>query len=198
MSSRKCKTRVLLSDSTDPVWNLAVEEYLMTHTEPNEIVLYLWQNDHTVVLGRNQDLSAEVREKEFRNEGGTIVRRLSGGGAVYHDLGNLNYTFIAQRGNYDVGRQLGVILAAVGKAGIEAEKTGRNDVTAGGLKFSGNAFYQSGKDCCHHGTLLVSTDLDKMNRYLSPSAEKLKARGVESVRSRVVNLTELSPNLTVE
>ncbi len=198
MSSRMLKTRVHLSDSTDPVWNLAVEEYLMTHTEPDEVVLYLWQNDDTIVIGRNQNLRAEVKEKEFRETGGMIVRRLSGGGAVYHDLGNLNFTFAVRRRNYGVDRQLDVVLNAVRRAGVDAKKTGRNDVTADGLKFSGNAFYRSGDFCYHHGTLLVSSNLERMTRFLVPSQEKLKSKGVASVRSRVVNLTELAPDLTVE
>ncbi len=198
MNSRKLKTRVHLSESTDPVWNLAVEEYLTLHTEPDEVILYLWQNDDTIVIGRNQNLKAEAKEREFRNEGGTVVRRLTGGGTVYHDLGNLNFTFAVRRSNYDVDRQLEVVLNAVRKAGISAEKTGRNDVTAAGLKFSGNAFYQSGDYCCHHGTVLISTDLERMNRFLIPSREKLQSKGVASVRSRVVNLAELAPELTVE
>lgn len=198
MSSRKIKPKVLLSDSTDPVWNLALEEYLTMRAEPDELVLYLWQNADTIVIGRNQNLKAEVRDVEFRSDGGTIVRRLSGGGAVYHDLGNLNFTFIARRRTYDVARQLDVILRALRGIGIPAEKTGRNDLMAEGRKISGNAFYRSGDFCYHHGTLLVDTDLDRMTRYLRPSEAKLAARGVPSVRARVLNLKQLVPDLTVE
>ena len=198
MSSRKIKPKVFLSDSTDPVWNLALEEYLTMRAEPDELVLYLWQNADTIVIGRNQNLKAEVRDVEFRSDGGTIVRRLSGGGAVYHDLGNLNFTFIARRRTYDVARQLDVILRALRGIGIPAEKTGRNDLMAEGRKISGNAFYRSGDFCYHHGTLLVDTDLDRMTRYLRPSEAKLAARGVPSVRARVLNLKQLVPDLTVE
>lgn len=198
MSSRKLKLSVHISDRLDPVWNLAVEEYIMMHTEADEIVLYLWQNEDTIVIGRNQNLRDEVRDLEFRKAGGQIVRRLSGGGAVYHDRGNLNFTFALRRRNYDVDRQLDVILEAVRSFGISAEKTGRNDVTAGGRKFSGNAYYKSGDFCSHHGTLMVDTDVERMKSFLSPPEEKLASRGIRSVRSRVLNLREICPELTVE
>lgn len=198
MSTRKIKPLVHISDSTDPVWNLAEEEYIVTHTEPYEVVLYLWQNENTIVIGRNQNLRAEVRDTEFKKSGGTIVRRLSGGGAVYHDLGNLNYTFAARRREYNVDDQLGVVLEAVRRLGVSAEKTGRNDLTAGGRKFSGNAFYRSGDHCSHHGTLLLDTDLERMRQFLSPSEAKLKIRGIKSVEARVLNLREMAPELTVE
>ena len=198
MNTRKINPLVCISDSTDPVWNLATEQYITMHTEPDDIVLFLWQNDHTIVIGRNQNLRAEVKEDEFVADGGSVVRRMSGGGAVYHDLGNLNFTFAARKKNYDVSRQMKVIMKALRHAGIPAEKSGRNDLTAGERKFSGNAFYRSGDYCCHHGTLLVNSSLDRMNRYLAPSRHKLKARGVKSVRSRVMNLTELLPDLSVE
>ena len=198
MSSRKLKLSVHISDSLDPVWNLAVEEYIMMHTEEDELVLYLWQNEDTIVIGRNQNLRDEVRETEFRKAGGQIVRRLSGGGAVYHDRGNLNFTFTSRRRNYDVDRQLEVILEALRSFGIRAEKTGRNDMTAGERKFSGNAYYKSGDFCSHHGTLMVDTDMERMRTFLSPPEEKLASRGIRSVRSRVLNLREKCPGLTVE
>lgn len=197
MISSRLNLYVYQSDRTDAAWNLALEEYITLHTEANDVVLYLWKNDDTIVIGRNQNLSAEVRALDFRKSGGTIVRRLSGGGAVYHDLGNLNFTFAARRRNYSVDRQLEVILEAVRRCGIDAEKTGRNDLTVGDRKFSGNAFYKSGDFCYHHGTLLVKTDQERMTEFLSPSRTKLERKGVKSVRSRVVNLTEFAPDLTV-
>lgn len=178
---------------TNPYRNLALEEQLLLQCGPEECILYLWQNRNTVVIGRNQNCWRECNVSNLETDGGFLARRLSGGGAVYHDLGNLNFTFLARRKNYDVDRQLAVILRAMELLGLKAEKTGRNDVTIDGRKFSGNAFYQTGDHCYHHGTLLVNTDREKMARYLNVSSSKLKSKGVASVRSRVVNLAELLP-----
>ncbi len=131
-------------------------------------------------------------------EDGYFVRRLSGGGAVFHDLGNLNFTFIVGAEDYDVSRQLDVILEAVRSLGIHAEKTGRNDITVEGRKFSGNAFYRTGDGCYHHGTILIRADKENMSRYLNVSKEKLASKGVTSVKSRVANLCEFKPDITLE
>ena len=186
------------STTTDPYTNLAVEEYLTLHSEPGECILYLWQNAHTVVIGRNQNCWKECRVSELEADGGHLVRRLSGGGAVYHDLGNLNFTFLTVRNDYDVEKQTDTILQAVRSLGIPAEKTGRNDLTADGGKFSGHAYYRAGEQCYHHGTLMVSVDLAPLEKYLNVSPLKLQAKGVKSVRSRVVNLRDFRPDLTLE
>ena len=182
---------------TDPVQNLAMEAALLETVKPGECILYLWQNQNTVVIGRNQNSTRECRADLLAQEGGTMVRRLSGGGAVYHDLGNLNFTFLATEGDYDLDKQLEVILRAVRSLGIPAEKTGRNDLTVDGRKFSGNAFYQTGAQKYHHGTILVNVNAEKMGRYLNVAAKKLQTHGVASVRSRVVNLSELVPGLSI-
>ena len=184
------------SESHDPYYNLAVEQYLLESVE-DQCILYLWQNENTVVIGRNQNPWKECRTTLLNQEGGHLARRLSGGGAVFHDLGNLNFTFLMPQADYDPDRQLTVIQEAVGSLGIPVEKSGRNDLLAAGRKFSGNAFYKNGKQAYHHGTLLVDADMDKLSRYLNPSKAKLQAKGVDSVRSRVGNLKERNPGLTI-
>lgn len=192
------KIRTIVTENTVPYENLALEELLLHTVEPDECILYLWQNRHTVVIGRNQNCRSECKVNELEKDGGYLARRLSGGGAVFHDLGNLNFTFLVQSENYDLNRQLEVILQAVRALGIEAEKSGRNDITAEGRKFSGNAFYQSGNRKYHHGTVMINADLTNLSHYLTVAPDKLAAKGVKSVRSRVVNLSELNPAVTVE
>ena len=187
-----------ITDNVDPYKNLAIEEFLTFHVEPSECILFLWQNKHTVVIGKNQNAWKECNVHKLEEDGGHLVRRLSGGGAVFHDLGNLNFTFCVREEDYDVDRQMDVILRAVRKLGIDAIKTGRNDITADGRKFSGNAFYKSKGCCYHHGTLLVDVDQGQMQKYLNVSQAKLRSKGVDSVRSRTVNLKELNPQLTIE
>lgn len=185
------------SKSFDPYLNLATEQYLMETVEEDACILFLWQNQNTVVIGKNQNAWKECRTDLLREEGGFLARRLSGGGAVFHDLGNLNFTFLMPQAEYDLDRQFSVMAEAVSMLGLHAERSGRNDVLAEGRKFSGNAFYKNGKQAYHHGTLLVDVDMEKLGRYLNPSKAKLQSKGVDSVRSRVVNLTELSPTLSI-
>lgn len=190
------KIRIYWSEGVDPYRNIATEKYLLETVEEGCCILYLWQNKNTVVIGRNQNPWVECRTTLLEQEGGKLARRLSGGGAVYHDLGNLNFTFIMRDEDYDLDKQLSVIQAACAIAGIPAERSGRNDLLVRGHKFSGNAFYHSQGHAYHHGTLLVSSDLNELSRYLTPSKAKLEAKGVASVRSRVANLQEFAPELT--
>ena len=194
------KNRILIGDSFDPWHNLAVEERLFDLLGEDECIFYLWQNKNTVVIGRHQNAWKECRTKLLEDEGGKLARRSSGGGAVFHDLGNLNFTFILPREHYDVHRQLNVIRRAVKTFGIDTEFTGRNDlvVTDSGAKFSGNAFRFSEHTGMHHGTLMVDVDMEKLGRYLAPGKDKLKAKGIESVRSRVCNLRALNPGIAIE
>ncbi|MCD8021544.1 MAG: lipoate--protein ligase [Lachnospiraceae bacterium] len=189
---------VWISRTTDPYENLATEEFLTFHTQPDECVLFLWQNAHSVVIGRNQNCWKECRVSDLEQTGGHLVRRLSGGGAVYHDLGNLNFTFCMKKNHANITRQMMVILRAAASFGLNAQMTGRNDAVIDGQKFSGNAFFDSHGCYYHHGTLLVDVDVMSMSRYLNPSREKLASRGVDSVRSRVVNLSAFCPKITVE
>ena len=186
------------STGFDPYENLAIEEHLLDTVEEGCCILYLWRNQNTVVIGRNQNVWKECRTSLLEEEGGHLTRRLSGGGAVFHDLGNLNFTFLVREEDYDLDRQLEVIRRACLALGLQAERSGRNDVLVDGRKFSGNAFYHSKGHAYHHGTLLIGVDGAKMGRYLSPSKAKLQAKGVDSVRARVVNLSELVPDLTCD
>jgi lipoate-protein ligase A len=185
--------RVLVSADTNPHRNLAREEALLLRYDQgcDEAVLYLWQNAATVVIGRNQNAWRECRADLLRQEGGTLARRTTGGGAVFHDLGNLNFSFLLPRAQYDLTRQLNVVREAVAMFGIDCAFSGRNDLLAEGRKFSGNAFRYTANGALHHGTVMVRVDPEKMGRYLQVSAAKLAARGVKSVASRVVNLADL-------
>jgi len=189
---------LMYSDSTDPHLNLARETALCEWICKNDIALYLWQNKHTVVIGRNQNAWKECRCELLRDEGGTLARRESGGGAVYHDLGNLNFTFATSPEIYNLEKQLNVVASALKTFGINAEFSGRNDLLVDGRKFSGNAFKHTKTYSMQHGTLLVCADFIKMSRYLMPSQAKLKAKGVDSVRSRVCNLSEFSDEISIE
>ena len=190
---------VLMGDSDNAWHNLAVEALLFESLGRRDRVLYLWQNRNTVVIGRHQNAWKECRIRLLEAEGGCLARRSSGGGAVFHDMGNLNFTFLLPRDRYDVRRQLGVIQRAVAEFGIRAEFTGRNDlvVSGSGAKFSGNAFRFSRTVGMHHGTIMVAVDMDRLGRYLAPDLGKLKAKGIESVRARVCNLAELCPGMTI-
>lgn len=189
--------RLILTNCSDPWHNLAMEEHLFD-THAGGVLLFLWQNERTVVVGRNQNAWKECRLALLEEEGGRLARRSSGGGAVFHDLGNLNFSFIAEKGLYDERRQLQTVLDAVAALGVEAGFTGRNDLTGpGGSKFSGSAYRHGPHASLHHGTLLLRADMDKLARYLAPSPEKLKAKGVQSVRARVCNLAEFRSDIDV-
>ncbi len=186
----------LETEGTDPYRNLALEETLRRSVSPGEAILYLWQNARTVVIGRNQNPWAECRVADLEKDGGCVARRLTGGGAVFHDLGNLNFSFLTREEDFDIEKQTEVILEAVRSAGIPAEKNGRNDLTVEGRKFSGHAYYETRGQCLHHGTLMLGVNEELLSRYLTVSPEKLRSKGVASVRSRVINLLELAPDLT--
>ena len=191
------KLLYLCTDNTDPYHNLALEQYLTDTVPADTCILYLWQNRHTVVIGRNQNAWQECRTALLEQDGGKLSRRLSGGGAVYHDMGNLNFTFSLPTAEYDLHRQQRVIVEACRSLGIEASFSGRNDILAAGRKFSGNSFYHHNGCSFHNGTLLLSVDMANLGKYLTPSKVKLESKGVASVRSRVINLTELVPTLSV-
>ena len=177
-----------VSTSYDGWQNLALDEYFLDHLSPEDTLLFFYINKNAVIIGKNQNPWKECDLSAMERDGVQLVRRVTGGGAVYHDMGNLNFSFIMGKEVYDVHRQLEVILEAVRSFGISCEFSGRNDLLAEGKKFSGNAFCARGDLRQHHGTLLLSSDLGRLQNYLHPDPKKLKAKGVDSVRSRVGNL----------
>ena len=192
------KYKLLISESLSPYENLATEKYLTENIGDDTVCLFLWKNDDTIVVGRNQNVWQECRVSEFLESGGRIARRLSGGGAVYHDGGNLNFSFIYPEGAWSAEKGLSVIADACREYGIDAVPSGRNDVLVSGAKFSGNAFFSSRGAHCHHGCILIAADTDRLSSFLTVSKDKLESKGVRSVKSRVVNLSSLSPSITAE
>ena len=192
------KLQVVISTQYDPFLNRAVEQYLTANQEEGAVTMYLWKNQQTVVIGYNQNPYSECNVQLLLDEGGHLMRRGTGGGAVYHDLGNINFSFVADKSLYDVRKQLSVIQDALLSYGLQTEISGRNDLTCEGRKFSGNAFAKGQKNDLHHGTILIKTDGAMMQRYLIVDKAKLMKNGVKSVASRVINLSELVPELTSE
>jgi len=192
------KLQIVISNQYDPFLNRAVEQYLTEHQEKDTVTMYLWKNQQTVVIGYNQNPYSECNVDLLLAEGGHLMRRGTGGGAVYHDLGNINFSFVADKALYDVHKQLSVIQDALLSYGLHAEISGRNDLTCQSRKFSGNAFAKGQKNDLHHGTILIKTDGAMMQRYLTVDKAKLIKNGVKSVASRVINLSELVPELTSE
>ncbi len=195
--------RYIESDSTDPHYNLALEEYVFNGLPKEDEYFMLWQNDNAIIIGKHQNAVEEINAAFVRERDIKVVRRLSGGGAVYHDLGNLNFTFVSD-GNENSGLDLASFCVPVVKAlaslGVEAEISGRNDITIDGKKFSGNAQYQRGGRVMHHGTIMFDSNLETLSAALRVSADKIESKGVKSVRSRVTNVKEHlpDPRMTVE
>ncbi len=178
----------LLTDPcTDPAWNLAAEEYLLTGR--NEPFVRLWRNSDSVIIGRNQNAWAEIDAGYVEREGIPVIRRLTGGGAVFHDLGNVNYSFFDLNGI----RFTEVMTAALKELGLDVRSEGRNDLTLEGMKISGTAACERGGRRLEHGTLLFDASLDRLAAALRPRPEKFEGKGVRSVRKRVANLAEHLP-----
>lgn len=189
---------LFLHQTYDGWQNLAIDEYLLRSVGEDDIILHIYVNTNCVVIGKHQNPWRECNLAAMDADGVKLVRRISGGGAVFHDLGNVNFSFIAHKKNYSVPRQLDVIIRTVQALGIPAEFSGRNDILVQGKKFSGNAFCEIREGCQHHGTLLVNADLSKLPKYLSVSEKKIHAKGVTSVQSRVCNLADFAPGLNVD
>lgn len=183
--------------SVNPYRNIAIEKFLLSQ-QNSGVQMILWQNQDCVVFGRNQNITAEADEKKMAEMHILPVRRYSGGGAVFHDLGNLNYTFISSVQNENIEQWKQIILDALHSAGIQAEYSGRNDLLAHGRKISGTAWLEDGDRFLYHGTLMISADCSRMSEVLTPSVEKFEGKQIQSVASRVCNLSDLNPDITVE
>lgn len=196
------KIRVLFSDTHNPWFNLATEDWIFRDMDPDTAVLFLWRNQETVVIGRFQNPWVECNTKKMEEDNVLLTRRQSGGGAVFHDLGNTNFTFLNGKDDYDKKRNNGIITNAIGRYGINAYASGRNDILVdmddGPRKISGSAFKENRDRCFHHGTLLINADLSRLANYLNPDEKKLVSKGIKSVRARVANLTDFNASVTHE
>ncbi len=182
--------RVYTAEHHNPWFNLATEDWLFKNFPEDEHLLFLWRNHPCIVIGRFQNPWMECNLDKMKRDEIYLARRQSGGGAVYHDLGNTNFTFMSPAGDYSVERNFSIILKALEQFGISGEVSGRNDLLVDGKKFSGSAFRKNAKKAFHHGTLLINADLGGVSSYLTPHKEKLVSKGIRSVSSRVMNLHE--------
>ncbi len=190
--------RILKSAVTNPWFNLATEDWIFQALDANSHTLFLWRNSETVVIGRSQNPWVECKIDKMEADEVFLARRQSGGGAMFHDLGNTNFTFLSPKDSYDQAANFTIIINALKKLGIDAQLSGRNDIQVGDRKISGNAFKHAVDRSFHHGTLLVNADMQKLGDYLNPHPLKLKAKGIKSVRARVANLVEFNEDITHE
>lgn len=187
--------RYLLNNSTDPYFNMALDEFCLENIVLDEPYFYLWRNRPSVIIGLNQNAYSEVNLKYLEENGINLVRRVTGGGAVYHDLQNLNYTIVSPicHPERSEGSTPAPIVAALRQLGVPAELTGRNDIFVEGRKVSGYARRVSNRQEIIHGTLMYDVDLDTLTHVLDTPESKLNAKGIGSVKSRVANLKDYLP-----
>lgn len=180
------------SESFDPHFNLALEQYVFDNLDKNENYFMLWQNDNAIIVGKHQNTVAEINAEYTKENNIKVVRRLSGGGAVYHDLGNLNFTFIVSAGGgyeqFNFSDFCKPIIELLNSLGVNAVLNGRNDMSIEGKKFSGNSQYAKRGRIMHHGTIMFDSDLDIVGNSLVVSKDKIQSKGVTSIRSRVTNI----------
>ena len=191
----------LETHSQNPYYNLAFEEYVLCHRTQGDYLL-LWQNDNTIVVGQNQNTEAEINRAFVEQHHINVVRRSTGGGAVYHDLGNLNYSFITDAGDKEsisIARFTHPVVEALKGLGLQAEASGRNDILVEGRKVSGTAQRLCGNRILHHGTLLFDANPDMVAGALQVDPEKFRSKSTKSVRSRVGNIRSFLPtDMTLE
>ncbi|KAF0567440.1 Lipoate-protein ligase A [Psychrobacter nivimaris] len=192
------KLRILKSAVTNPWFNLATEDWIFNTLNPDSHTLFLWRNSETVVIGRSQNPWVECKTDKMEADDVFLARRQSGGGAVFHDLGNTNFTFLSPSDAYDQEANFTIIINALKKLGIDATLSGRNDMQVGDRKISGSAFRHAADRSFHHGTLLVNANMQKLGDYLNPHPLKLKAKGIKSVRARVANLVDFNETINHE
>ncbi|HWJ79383.1 MAG TPA: lipoate--protein ligase [Niallia sp.] len=187
---------------TDPRINLAIEEYALKNLDINETYLLFYINEPSIIIGKNQNTIEEINTEYVESKGIHVVRRLSGGGAVYHDLGNLNYSFITKDDGdsfHNFRKFTEPVVQALKSMGVNAELSGRNDLLAEGRKISGNAQFATRGRMFTHGTLLFDSEMDHIVSALKVKKDKIESKGIKSVRSRVANITEfLKEKITVE
>ncbi|MGI5920961.1 MAG: lipoate--protein ligase [Syntrophomonadaceae bacterium] len=186
----------IVNNSHHPYFNLALEEYVLTTMDKSHKYCILWQNEPAVIVGRNQNTAGEINEALVNAEGIKVVRRITGGGAVYHDLGNLNFTFIVPETGlkqFDFARFTRPVIRTLALLGVDARNEGRNDITIAGRKISGNAQCRRRGRIMHHGTILFDTDFTVLEKVLTAGQDKIQSHGVASVRSRVTNIKEHLP-----
>lgn len=193
--------RYIINNSNDPAYNIALEAYAFLELTDIDEIFLLWINSPTIVIGKHQNTIEEINKEYIEENNINVVRRLSGGGAVYHDLNNLNYTIISAKTEgqaFDFKTFSSPVIETLKSLGVEAEFTGRNDLVIDGKKFCGNAQAYAKGRMMHHGCLLFDVDLSVLAKSLKVSADKIESKGVKSVRSRVTNiLSELPQKITV-
>ena len=185
------------SRRSDPCWHLALEEWLLDRAEPVNTLL-LWQSEPAVVIGRNQNPWLETNPSLLAASGVKLVRRLSGGGAVYHDLGNLNFSFIQKRSDYSESAVVRAVIGALGRLGIAAERLPFGGLAVAGKKISGQAYCYRKNGVLHHGTLLIDADLGRLGRFLEPASWRVETKAIPSRRWPVTNLAAVVPGLAME
>lgn len=190
------ETAVFTSNSRDPHVNLAAEEWLFRQHSGNRLILFLYRNRPAVVVGRNQNPWLEADLEQCNRHAAILARRISGGGTVYHDPGNLNYCFIMPRRMYEPTQHLRLILDVVSSYGIDAHIDERHNILAGDAKLSGSAFMLSGATALQHGTLLMHANLNLLGSLLTPPDGDISTKASRSVRSPVANLTDLAAGVT--